>query len=110
MLMIRPPPASAASRFARRRFAATHALSHWFARSARSWLLPDFGLALDEGLEALGNLRLGHPFEAGVGDRGDRGIDAPDDVGTAGGGVLVGRFVQALDGELDGVGPRQVVA
>src|SRR5207248_9162777 len=64
----------------------------------------------DEGLEALGNLRLGHPFEAGVGDRGDRGIDAPDDVGTAGGGVLVGRFVQALDGELDGVGPRQVVA
>ena len=63
---------------------------------------PLLGLALDERLEALGYLGVGHSFEAGVGDGGDRRIDAADRVGAAGGGVFLGRLVQALHGQLDG--------
>src|SRR5947207_1141812 len=69
-----------------------------------------FGLAGDQGFEALGHLGPGDALEALPGDRGNGGIDAPYDVGPAGGGVLVGRLVQALDGELDGGWPVDVVA
>ena len=37
------------------------------------------------------------------GDRGHQRVDPPDQVGTAGGGVLVGRLVEGLDGQLHGV-------
>src|SRR5207249_2753015 len=55
----------------------------------------------DEGVEALRHLVPAHSLEAVRGDGGDGGIDAPHGIGTAGGGVLVGRLVQAPDCELD---------
>ncbi len=39
----------------------------------------------------------------GGGDRGHQRVDAPDQVGPAGGRVLVGRLVQRLDGQLHGI-------
>ena len=60
--------------------------------------------------EALGHLGLGHASSKPVGgDGGDGRVDAADEVGAAGGGVLVGRLVQALDGELDGVVARHAL-
>src|SRR5581483_6081110 len=82
MLMKRPPPASCR--------------------------VPRFGLALDQGLEALGDLVLGDPLEALLGDGGDGGLDAAHRVGPARRRVLVGRLVETLDGELDGGGAVDV--
>ena len=62
--------------------------------------LSALGLGLDDGGEALGHLVLGNRLEAGGRDRGDGGIDAAHHVGAARGGVLVGRLVEAFDGEL----------
>src|SRR5438445_673562 len=87
MLMKRPPSSSARSRLV--------ALRH---------------LALDEGTEALAHLGLVDPVEALGGDRGHRGVDAPDHVGPARGRVLVGRLVQAVDGQLDGRRPVDALA
>ena len=38
------------------------------------------------------------------------GEDAPHEVGTAGGRVLVGRLVERLDGQLDRLVPAQALA
>src|SRR5215210_6524312 len=76
----------------------------------RSSGVPFARLALEELAEALGHLGVLDPLEPLDGDGGDRGIDAPDDVGPAGGRVLVGGLVKALDGQLDRCRPVQAVA
>ena len=60
--------------------------------------------------EVLGHLGV---LEARVAlgvDGGDDRVDAPQRVGSAGGGVLVGRLVQGGDGELDRLVAPETVA
>ena len=66
-------------------------------------VLSGVGQSLDERAEALGELGVVDPLEAVGGDRGHDRVDAPDEVGAAGGGVLVGRLEQRRDGQVDGV-------
>src|SRR5947199_837624 len=66
-------------------------------------------LALEELAEALGDLGVGDPLEAAGGNGGDGRVDASHHVGAAGGRVLVGRLVEALDGQLDGSSPVEAL-
>ncbi len=56
----------------------------------------------DERGEALGHLFLGHQAVAVGVDHGDERVNAPHQVRSAGGRVLVRRVVEGLDGQLDG--------
>src|SRR5437016_4618171 len=76
----------------------------------RSRRMPLRGLALDEGVEAFGHFGLAHPLEAVGSDRRHRRVDAPHHVGPTGGRVLVGRLVEAVDGQLDAGGAVDVGA
>ena len=64
----------------------------------------------DQGAEALGHLVLGHQAVALGVDHGDERVDAPHQVGAAGGRVLVGRLVEGLDGQVDRLVPAQALA
>ena len=60
------------------------------------------GQPVEQGPEPLGHLVVVDPLESVRGDRGDRRVDAPHQVGAPGRGVLVGGLEQGLDGEVDG--------
>src|SRR5438477_4388846 len=77
---------------------------------ARSCSVSFVRLAGDEGGEAFGHFLLGHGEVAVCGDGRDRRVDAAHDVRSPGGGVLVGRLVEGLDGELESGGPVDVLA
>src|SRR5581483_7585200 len=55
---------------------------------------------LDQSGEAVGHLVFGHTLEPVGRDRGDRRVDASDQVGPPRGRVLVGRLVERPDGDL----------
>ena len=67
-------------------------------------------LALDQMPRTAGHLGLVRLDVAVGGDHGDQGVDAPHQVGAASAGVLVGRLVEGLDGQLDRLVAGQALA